>query len=61
MDKSQTAQQLGETYPRDGFDLSPQFLLNSVEGEPVVVGDQVDGNTQVAKSIKKGMSFTVKR
>ena len=50
-----------ETYPRDGFDLSPKLLLDSVEREPVVVGDQVDGNTQVAKSIKKRMSFTGKR
>ena len=39
-----------ETYPRDGFDLSPKFLLDSVERKPVVVCDQVDGNTQVAKS-----------
>ena len=41
---------MGETYPRDRFDLGAKFLLNSVEREPVVVGDQVDGNTQVAKS-----------
>ena len=49
-----------ETYPRDGFDLSPKLLFDSVEREPVIVGDQVDGNTQVAKSMKKGISFTVR-
>jgi len=36
--------------PRDGFDLGPKFLLDPVERKPVIVGDQVDGNTQVAKS-----------
>lgn len=35
--------------PRDGPDLSAQLLLNSVEGESVVVGDQIDCNTKVAE------------
>ena len=38
-----------ETYPRDGFDLSPKFLLDSVERKPVVVGDQVDRHTEMAE------------
>ena len=38
-----------ETYPRDGFDLSPKLLLDSVEREPVVVGDQVDRHTEMAE------------
>ena len=46
-----------KTYPRDGFDLGPKFLLDPVERKPVIVGDQVDGNTQVAKSSKQGMSY----
>ena len=54
---SQASQQPGKTYPRDGLDLGPKFLLDSVERKPVIVGDQVDGNTQVAKSSKQGMSY----
>ena len=29
---------------RDGLDLRAQLLLDAVKGEPVVVGDQVDGD-----------------
>ena len=29
---------------RDGLDLGAKLLLDAVEGEPVVVGDQVDGD-----------------
>ena len=36
--------------PGDRFDLRAQLLLDSVEGESVIVGDQVDGDSQVAKS-----------
>ena len=39
----------GSAYLRDGFDLGSQLLLDSVEGEPVFVGDQVDRNTQVTE------------
>ena len=35
--------------PGDGFDLRAQLLLDSVEGESVIVGDQVDGDTKVAE------------
>ena len=35
--------------PGDGFDLCAQLLLDSVEGESVIVGDQVDGDTKVAE------------
>jgi len=35
--------------PRDRFNLRAEFSLNSVEGESVVVGDQVDGNTKMPK------------
>jgi len=35
--------------PWDWSDFSAQLLLNSVEGESVVVGDQVDGDTKVAE------------
>lgn len=34
----------------DGFDLRAQLLLNLVQVEPVIVGDEVDGETQVAES-----------
>jgi len=33
----------------DGADLCAQLLLDPVEGEPVVVGDQVDRHTQVTE------------
>jgi len=36
--------------PRDRLDLSPKLLLDPVESEPVVVGNEVDGNTEVTKS-----------
>lgn len=35
--------------PWDWSDFRAKLLLNSVEGKPVVVGDQVDGNTEVSK------------
>uniref|UniRef100_A0A6B0UWV9 Putative secreted protein n=1 Tax=Ixodes ricinus TaxID=34613 RepID=A0A6B0UWV9_IXORI len=34
----------------DGLDLCAQLLLNAVQGEAVVVGDQVDGDAQVAEA-----------
>ena len=37
------------TYPWDGLDLCSQLLLNSVESKSVVVGDQVDGHSQVTE------------
>ena len=37
-------------YLGNGFDFGAEFGFNFVQGESVVVGDQVDGNTQVAKS-----------
>jgi len=36
--------------PRDGLDLSPKLLLDSVKSEPVVVRDEIYRNTQVAES-----------
>jgi len=36
--------------PRDWLDLSSQLLLDSVESESVIVGNQVDGDSKVAKS-----------
>ena len=39
-----------DTHPRDRLDLSPKLLLDPVESEPVVVGNEVDGNTEVTKS-----------
>jgi len=36
--------------PRDWLDLSSQLLLDPVESEPVIVGDEVDGDSEVAKS-----------
>ena len=35
--------------PGDRFDLRAQLLLDSVEGESVIVGDQVDGDTKVTE------------
>ena len=35
---------------RDGLDLSAQLLLDAVEVEAVIVGDEVDGQAQVAKA-----------
>jgi len=35
--------------PWDWPDFRPKLLLNSVEGKPVVVSDQVDGNAEVSK------------
>lgn len=35
--------------PWDWPDFCAKLLLNSVEGKPVVIGDQVDGNTEVSK------------
>ena len=44
--------------PGDGFDLCAQLLLDSVEGESVIVGDQVDGDTKVAEpGDNMGMRF----
>ena len=34
----------------DGPDLCPELLLDPVQSEPVVVGDEVDCNTQVAEA-----------
>jgi len=36
--------------PRDWLDLSSQLLLDPVESEPVIVGNEVDGDSEVAKS-----------
>jgi len=36
--------------PRNRLDLSSKLLLDSVKGEPVIVGDEVDGHAQVTKS-----------
>lgn len=33
----------------DGLDLRAQLLLDAVQGEPVLVGDQVDGDPEVAE------------
>ena len=33
----------------DGADLCAELLLDPVQGEAIVVGDQVDGNTEVTK------------
>ena len=38
-----------KTHPWDWPDFRAKLLLNSVEGKPVIVGDQVDGNTEVAE------------
>lgn len=35
---------------RNWLDFSAELLFNSVEREPVVVGDQVDGDTKVAET-----------
>lgn len=35
--------------PGDGLDLGSELLLDPVQGEPVVVGDQVDGHAQVTE------------
>jgi len=35
--------------PGDGPDLCPQLLLYAMQSKPVVVGDQIDGHTEVAE------------
>lgn len=37
-------------YRGDGLDLSAQLLLNAIEVQAVVVGDEIDGETQVTKT-----------
>ena len=37
------------THPWDGFDFSAQLLLNPVQSESVIVGDEVDGDTEVTE------------
>ena len=36
--------------PGDGLDLCAQLLLDPVKSEPVVIGDQVDRDSEVAES-----------
>ena len=43
---------------RDLLDLSPELLLDAEEVEPVVVSDEVDGDTQVAET--SGTTHAVK-
>ena len=42
----------------DGSDLGAQLLFDAVQIEPVVIGDEVDGKAQVAKSA--GAAHSVK-
>ena len=37
------------THPWDGFDFSAQLLFNPVQSESVIVGDEVDGDTEVTE------------
>ena len=49
---------IGSTYLRDRLDLCAQLLLDPVEGEAVVVRDQVNGYTQVTEpGIMKTLSI----
>ena len=36
----------------DGPDLGPELLLDPVQGEPVVVGDQVDSDTKMSEATR---------
>lgn len=38
----------------DGLDFCPQLLFNTFQVEPIIIGDQVDGQAKVAKSTLKG-------
>lgn len=42
--------QMGVNCLRYGLNLCAELLLNLVEGESVLVGDEIDGNTQVTES-----------
>ncbi len=41
---------LQDSYLRNGLDIGPELLLDAVQGEPVVVGDEVDGDTEVPEA-----------
>merc|ERR1719509_406507 len=44
----------------DGSDLCPQLLLNPVQGETIVVGYQIDGNSQVTESAGSSNSVQIR-
>ncbi len=41
------------THLGDGLDLGAELLLDPVQGESIVVGDQVDRHTQVSEPTRK--------
>ncbi len=41
------------THLGDGLDLGAKLLLDPVQGESIVVGDQVDRHTQVSEPTRK--------
>ena len=45
---------------RDGLDLCSELLLDSVEVEPVLVREQVDGDTEVTESTRSSDSVEVR-
>ncbi len=47
------------THLGDGLDLGAQLLLDPVQGESIVVGDQVDRHTQVSEPTRKKIMYQV--
>ena len=47
-----SAVQVSIDHRRDRFNLCAELLLDSVEVEPVLVGDEVDGQTQVPEATR---------
>lgn len=45
---------------RDGLNLSAQLLLDAVEVEPILVGDEVDGESEVAVTSRTSDSVKVR-
>jgi hypothetical protein len=50
---SRTATLETRTHLGDGLDLGAELLLDPVQGESIVVGDQVDRHTQVSEPAPK--------
>jgi hypothetical protein len=47
------------TYLGDGLDLGAELLLDPVQGESIVVGDQVDRHTQVSEPTRNNSLYKV--
>jgi hypothetical protein len=43
----------------DGLDLGAELLLDPVQGESIIVGDQVDRHTQVSEPTRKNIMHQV--